>query len=100
MEIIIQHQTHANGGGQWFVEDPESKEILAKLVYNTRADGALTLDSTVVSDVLRGKNVGKRLVNEASALARLEQRKLVPVCPFVVALFEKLPQEYGDVQAA
>lgn len=100
MEIHIKHQplsTITKNEGMWFVEDTETNEILAKLVYHG-TEGAITLDSTVVSDKLRGMNVGKRMVNEAATFARAQGIKLIPVCPFVVALFEKVP-DYNDVKA-
>lgn len=101
MEIHIQHkEMDASGEGRWFVKDETSGETLAKLVYHAAGEGAISLDSTVVSDVLRGRNVGKLLVNAAADYARAKGLKLVPVCPFVVALFEKVPQDYADVQAS
>lgn len=100
MEIQIHHQAmDASGEGMWFVKDDETNEIIAKLVYHAAASGNISLDSTVVSDQLRGKNVGKRLVNEAAAFAQVNNIKLVPVCPFIIALFERMPDEYRDIAA-
>jgi uncharacterized protein len=100
MEIQIHHQEmDASGEGMWFVKDDETNEILAKVVYHAANAGNISLDSTVVSDVLRGKNIGKRLVNEAASYARAKNIKLIPVCPFIVALFERVPGDYADVAA-
>ena len=105
MEIQIHHQEmDASGEGMWFVKDDETGEVLAKVVYHAANAGVtdagnISLDSTVVSDKLRGKNMGKRLVNEAVAYARAKNIKLIPVCPFIVALFERVPDDYRDVAA-
>jgi hypothetical protein len=97
-ELIIHHQEmNEHGEGMWFVNDPADSNILAKLVYHAAGERRISLDSTVVSDTLRGRNVGKRLVNAAADYARNKQLKLIPVCPFVIALFEKAVQDYSDV---
>lgn len=90
------HHREANGNGSWFVE--VNGERLAELGYHITEAGNYSLDSTRVDDRLRGKNVGKQLVEAAVAFARQNGVKIVPVCPFVVALFEKIPA-YSDVRA-
>jgi predicted GNAT family acetyltransferase len=93
--MTIQH-TAENGRGAWFVE--EAGERLAELVFHTTPEGNVSLDGTHVDDRLRGKSAGKQLVQAAVDEARARGVKIVPVCPFVVALFDKMP-EYSDVRA-
>lgn len=94
--MTIHHHADASGNGSWFVE--VNGERLAELGYHVTGAGDYSLDSTRVDDRLRGKNVGKQLVEAAVAFARQNGVKIVPVCPFVVALFEKVPA-YADVKA-
>jgi predicted GNAT family acetyltransferase len=90
------HHTSDNGRGSWFIE--EAGEQLAELVFHTTPEGNISLDGTRVDDRLRGRSAGKQLVQAAVDYARSHGVKIVPVCPFVVALFAKMP-EYSDVRA-
>ncbi len=94
--MTIHHHAEANGKGSWFVE--VNGERLAELGYHITESGDYSLDSTRVDDSLRGKNVGKQLVEAAVTSARQNGVKVIPVCPFVVALFEKI-LAYSDVKA-
>ena len=94
--MTIHHHHDANGKGSWYID--LNGERLAELGYHVTGVGDYSLDSTRVDDRLRGKNVGKQLVEAAVAFARENGVKIVPVCPFVVALFEKIP-DYADVKA-
>ncbi len=90
----IQHRFY-DGKGAWFVE--QDGETLAELTYHVKRDGTtLSLDGTTVDDRLRGQGAGKQLVQAAVDHARATNVKVLPVCPFVVAMFEKMP-EYADV---
>jgi predicted GNAT family acetyltransferase len=64
----------------------------AVLVYNRTGDGGLVLIHTEVPAALRGRHIGDALVQHALAVARDEQRRIVPRCPFVKAYLEKHPQ--------
>lgn len=93
--MTIHHQEQ-NGIGSWYIE--MEGERLAELGYHITEKGEYSLDSTRVEDRLRGKNAGKQLVEAAVMFARAHGVKIIPVCPFVVALFEKIPA-YADVKA-
>ncbi len=86
--MTIHHHTEATKGS-WYIE--EQGERLAELGYRVLENGVYSLDSTRVDDRLRGKSAGKQLVEAAVAFARANNLKLRAVCPFVVALFEKMP---------
>ncbi|MCU0428153.1 MAG: N-acetyltransferase [Candidatus Kapabacteria bacterium] len=93
--MTIHHQ-HSTTSGSWYIE--ENTERLAALDYAVLPDGTFSLDSTQVDDRLRGKGAGKQLVEASVRYARANNLKLKPVCPFVVALFDKMPQ-WSDVRA-
>ena len=50
-----------------------------------------------MSDELRGQNIAKQLLNKLADLAREENKKIIPVCSYVVAQFNK-SNEYDDVK--
>lgn len=90
------HHQHTETQGSWYIE--EAGERLAALDYAVIQNGStLSLDSTRVDDRLRGKGAGKQLVAASVEYARKHNLKLKPVCPFVVALFDKM-QEWSDVR--
>ena len=74
----------------------ENNERLAEMTYSKAGDKMVIIDHTEVSDALRGKGAGKQLVNAAVEYARANQLKILPLCPFAKALFDKTP-EFKDV---
>lgn len=80
--------------GAFFVE--ENQHHLATMTFSKAGDQLLIIDHTEVSDVLRGKNVGKQLVAAAVEHARKNNLKILPLCPFAKSVFERV-KEYQDV---
>jgi hypothetical protein len=74
----------------------ENNERLAEMTYSKAGDKMVIIDHTEVSDALRGKGAGKQLVNAAVEYARANQLKILPLCPFAKAVFDKTP-EFKDV---
>ena len=91
MEIKFR-QTGAKGS--FYVE--ENNQRLAEMTFSRAGDSILIIDHTEVSDVLRGKNVGKQLVAAAVDYARKNNIKILPLCPFAKSVFERV-KEYSDV---
>ncbi len=60
--------------------------------------GAFFIERTDVSESLRGQGIARKLVEAAVAWARRTNVKLVPLCPFAKAVFDREP-EFGDVRA-
>ena len=88
---------HKEGGsrGKFFIE-AEGKRVAA-IVYEINND-TLVIEHTEVDPSLRGKNIGRQLVQQVVDEARKENKKVSPVCPFAKALFEKVP-DWQDVLA-
>ncbi|MFZ2907136.1 MAG: GNAT family N-acetyltransferase [Cyclobacteriaceae bacterium] len=80
--------------GMFFVE--ENGEKLARMTFSKGGDQLMILDHTEVSDVLRGKNVGKQLVTKAVDHARKNNLKIIPLCPFAKSVFDRV-KEFQDV---
>lgn len=72
--------------------------ILAELVYAKAAGNKMIIEHTEVADVLGGKGVGQQLVHTAVEYARTQQLKIVPLCPFAKALFDKKPEWQDTLQ--
>lgn len=67
-----------------------------ELTYSRTPTRKLIADHTGVDDSLRGTGVGKALVERLVADARGENVRIVPLCPFVKAMFQRHP-EWSDV---
>lgn len=89
----IQHEDDGKRG-RFFVEIAGEK--LAEMTYVWSGENKFIIDHTEVNDQLRGKNVGKQLVHAAVEFARKNNSKILPLCPFAKAIFNKI-DEYKDV---
>jgi uncharacterized protein len=67
----------------------ENDQLLAKITFMARGDNLISIDHTFVSESLKGKGVGKKLVMEVVALARQHQLKILPLCSFAHAIMNK-----------
>ena len=70
----------------------------SELTYSIASPTLVIADHTGVPDVLRGKGVGKKLVERLVADAKSEGFKIMPLCPFVNAQRARHP-EWADVFA-
>lgn len=92
--MVVQHKQRENKGMFYVQVDGET---LARLTYvQPDAQRTMIAEHTEVGDALRGKNVGYQMVHTAVQYARNHHLKIVPMCPFVKAVFDKKP-EYKDV---
>jgi uncharacterized protein len=89
----IDHLEHGSKGA--FIIK-ENNQRLAEMTYSRAGDHLIIIDHTEVSDALRGKGAGKQLVSAAVNYAREMNIKILPLCPFAKALFDKTP-EFHDV---
>jgi len=94
-EISVQVEQKEHRGA-FFIE--REGQRLAELTFSATPDGKLViLDHTDVSESLRGQGIARKLVEAAVAWARRTNVKLVPLCPFAKAEFDREPQ-FGDVR--
>lgn len=82
--------------GAFIVERHQKR--LAEMTYSMAGDELAMIDHTDVSKELRGQGVARKLLDAAVAWARESSKKIVPVCPFAAAEFQKDPS-IGDVLA-
>jgi len=84
--------------GAFYIEGEDGR--LAELTFSAAPDGQLViLEHTEVDESLRGQGIARRLVEAAVNWARDQNIKLVPVCPFAKAVFDREPA-FGDVLAS
>lgn len=70
----------------------ENEERLGEMTYSKAGDALIIIDHTEVSDKLRGQGAGKQLVLAAVAYARKNNLKILPLCPFAKATFDRTPE--------
>lgn len=86
-------QEESSTKGSFFIA--ENNKRLAEMTYS-KSTGRIIIDHTEVSDILRGKNVGKQLVAYAVEYARKSNIKILPLCPFAKSVFNNVV-EFQDV---
>ncbi|HCZ37624.1 MAG TPA: GNAT family N-acetyltransferase [Cytophagales bacterium] len=67
-------------------------ERLGEMTYSKAGDTLIIIDHTEVSDKLRGQSAGKKLVLAAVEYARKHNIKIIPLCPFAKATFDRMPE--------
>ncbi len=75
-----------------------SDGVLAGIMSYTMGDNKMIIDHTEVTEGFNGKGIGKELVFAGAEYARKERYKVIPLCPFANATFQKYP-EIQDVLA-
>lgn len=91
----IKHEFDGNKGS-FFVE--EEGERIAEMTYVMSSNTLVIFDHTEVSPSLKGQGVGRKLVEAGVQMAREKGWKVVPLCPFAKAEFDK-HREYHDILA-
>lgn len=71
-------------------------EMWGEMTYSRAGDTLIIIDHTQVFEGHEGKGVGKALVVAAVERARAEGFKIMPLCPFARAQFERHP-DWVDV---
>lgn len=94
--IVVVNTPHATreGAGRYELRDGDT--VIGFTRYREREDGALVFDHTKVEEVYGGRGLAGRLAAFAFADVREQQRRLVPVCPYIAAWARKHP-EYADI---
>lgn len=91
----IKHAQSEKGGA--FIYEVDGKK-LAEMVYTMPAEKKMIIAHTAVDESLKGQSIGKKLQTELVDYVRANNIKVVPLCPFAKAMFQKM-KEWGDVLA-
>lgn len=84
MEII-----HKEYGREGVFNAVENGKQIGEMTYSWVGEDRIAIDHTGVSPAYEGQGVGKKMVMEAVEFAREKNIKIVPICPFVDALFTR-----------
>ena len=80
-----------------FYYEADGKQ-LAAMVYEMENDHKMLILHTEVDESLKGQGIGKKLQAELVDYVRANNIKVVPLCPFANATFQKTT-EWQDVLA-
>lgn len=80
-----------------FIENEEGK-IVAEITFVLAGASKVIIDHTFVDESLRGQNIASKLVASVVEEMREQDKKIVPLCPFAKAEFER-KKEYQDMLA-
>ena len=89
----IEREEGGPSRGRWLVVVDGHQ---AEMTYSRASPTLIIIDHTDVPDALRGRGVGQALVRRAVADARQEGFRILPLCPFAKAQFERHP-DWADV---
>lgn len=89
----IQRQEHGKKGAIYIQKDGE---WIAELTYRREGARKVVIEHTEVDESLRGRGVGKRLVEACVKYARGNNLLIKPVCPFAKKILEA-SEDYEDV---
>lgn len=84
---IQQQETESRGG---FVFLHEGRR-LAEMTYSRTNASLIVIDHTEVDESLKGQGVGRQLLDALVAWARETHTKVIALCPFAKAQFDKDP---------
>lgn len=82
----IQHQFDGRKGS-FYVQ--EGGKRLAEMVYVMAGPKRMIIEHTEVDESLKGQGVGAKLLETLVEYARKEDVKVLPLCPFAKATFQK-----------
>lgn len=85
-KLNIEHNTTETKGE--FAVRIDGK-VKAKITYSKAGNTQIIVDHTEVSDELRGRDVGKLLVERLVEHARANNLRVIPLCPFAKAIIER-----------
>lgn len=88
MEHPIEHEDEGSKGAFFVLKDGQR---VAEMTYSRTNATLIIVDHTHVDESLGGQGVGRQLLGALVGWVRSEGIKVVPLCPFAKAQFEKNP---------
>lgn len=80
--------------GAFIIED-DKHQLGEMIVHLEKKD--MVIESTRVNKEMRGRNLGKKLLDTMVDHARKNNYMVIPICPYVKGHFNKHPEEYMDL---
>lgn len=69
---------------------------LAEMVYSMEDENVMIIEHTEVDESLRGQGIGRKLQESLVDYVRMNNIKVVPICPFAKTTFQRM-KEWQDV---
>jgi hypothetical protein len=91
MEITIKEQENKG-----FAMARENSIRAGVMTYSIAGENHIIIDHTEVEPEFKGKSIGKQLLYKIVEMARENDIKITPLCPFANAMFKKL-EDIQDV---
>lgn len=82
------------GAAKFFIEESGARVAFLDARIHANILTAIHVEST---EAAKGRGLGAKLVAAMVEYARKNGLKIVPVCPYVRAVFERHPEQYRDV---
>ena len=79
-----------------FYMENDANQLIAEITFRHANPSILIIDHTFVDESLRGQGVGRQLVAQVVELARKENKKIIPLCPYAKKEFIH-NESYHDV---
>jgi uncharacterized protein len=93
--VPVMHTAGEKGGSFYYSKDDQK---LAEMTYLMAGEDIMIIDHTTVDNALKGQGVGRQLLEQLIAFVRGNNIRIIPLCPFAKATFEKTT-EWQDVLA-
>jgi len=87
---------HFDDGKKGYYRAMENETEAGRMTYTWAGETKLIIDHTEVNPAFKGKNISKQLLMEVVNLARTKNLKILPLCPFAKAMFDKM-EDIRDV---
>lgn len=84
MKIFIKE--HETGG---YVIARENEKRAGAMTYITAGQKVIIIDHTEVEPEYNGKGIGLQMLHKIVDMARENNLKIIPLCPFAAAMFKK-----------
>lgn len=84
------------GDHRFYQEDDDGK-LLAEITWKPISDKVVEVDHTYVDESLRGQGLAEELVDRLVVEMKVDGKMMVPVCPYVIDLFERKKEKYGHI---
>lgn len=95
--MTIGHNDNGENGVFFAVSDALNGETIAEMTYRWINDEAIAINHTHVIKDYQNRGVGKQMIERCVAFARKENIKILPICVYAKAIFDRTP-EYNDVR--
>ncbi|MDP4662531.1 MAG: N-acetyltransferase [Salibacteraceae bacterium] len=89
MRATFEH-TEENAKGIFIMKFGD--EVAANMTYSRINAHNIILDHTAVAPSMKGKGVGKQIVQHMVDWARENNQKVLPLCPFAKSVIERNPE--------